>query len=85
MDGKRLNKLIVEFNAIGLNSAVNFELFNRLVIVYHSSAIKGNLYWKKQRFLFESITAKGQPMLEHQVVTYHYAVLLFLIECAKNI
>lgn len=86
MDANRLNKLVAEFNAMGLNNVLNFELFNRIAIVHHSSAIEGSTLTLEETALLinEGITAKGKPMSEHQMITDHYAALLFVLESAKN-
>lgn len=86
MDTKRLNKALSDFNTLGLNQVLNFELFNRIAIVHHSSAIEGSTLTLEETTLLinEGITAKGKPMAEHQMVTDHYAALLFVLESAKK-
>jgi len=71
---------------LGLDKVLDFDLFNRITIVYHSSAIEGSTLTLQETALLinEGITAKGKPMAEHQMVTDHYAALLFVIESAKN-
>lgn len=86
MNWERLNKLLTEFNTLGLNQVVDFDLFNRIAIVHHSSAIEGSTLTLQETALLinEGITAKGKPMAEHQMITDHYAALLFVLENAKN-
>ena len=86
MNGERLNELVNEFNALGLNKVLDFNLFNRIAIVHHSSAIEGTTLTLEETALLinEGITAKGKPMAEHQMITDHYAALLFVLESAKN-
>ncbi len=86
MNWEKLNKLVNEFNALGLNRVLDFALFNRIAIVHHSSAIEGSTLTLEETALLinEGITAKGKPMAEHQMITDHYAALLFALESAKN-
>ena len=86
MNWEKLNKLVNEFNTLGLNKIVDFDLFNRIAIVHHSSAMEGSTLTLQETALLinEGITAKGKPMADHQMVTDHYAALLFVIESAKN-
>lgn len=86
MNLEKLNKLVKEFNALGLNKIFDFDLFNRIAIVHHSSAIEGSTLTLEETTLLinEGITAKGKPMAEHQMITDHYAALLFVLESAKN-
>ena len=86
MNWERLNKLVKEFNALGLNKVLDFDLFNRIAIVHHSSAMEGSTLTLEETTLLinEGITAKGKPMAEHQMITDHYTTLLFVLEKAKN-
>ncbi len=86
MNWEKLNKLVKDFNALGLNKVVDFDLFNRIAIVHHSSAIEGSTLTLQETALLinEGVTAKGKPMADHQMVTDHYAALLFVLENAKN-
>ncbi|HTB33014.1 MAG TPA: Fic family protein [Bacteroidia bacterium] len=86
MNSQKLNKLLLDFNAQWLNRIVDFDLFNRIAIVHHSSAIEGSTLTLEETALLinEGITAKGKPMSEHQMVTDHYAALLFVLVNAKN-
>jgi Fic family protein len=86
MNWVKLNKLLKEFASLGLHKVVDFDLFNRIAIVHHSSAIEGSTLTLQETTLLinEGITAKGKPMADHQMVTDHYAALLYALESAKN-
>ena len=60
----QVENIILEYQKSNLQSAINFEEFNRIAIVHHSSAIEGstlNLV-ETQLLLQEGITAKGKPL-----------------------
>jgi len=86
MNWEKLNKHVKEFFALGLDKVMDFGLFNRIAIVHHSSAIEGSTLTLAETALLinEGITAKGKPMSEHQMVTDHYAALLFVLKCVEN-
>src|SRR5580704_4078383 len=86
MNSERLNQVLNELHSLGLDKVLDFNLFNRIAIVHHSSAIEGSTLTLQETALLinEGITAKGKPMAEHQMITDHYAALLFVLESAKN-
>ncbi len=86
MNWEKLNNLLYEFTRLGLDKVLDFDLFNRIAIVHHSSAMEGSTLTLQETALLinEDITAKGKPMSDHQMVKDHYAALLFVMENAKN-
>ncbi|TAL59369.1 MAG: hypothetical protein EPN85_09470 [Bacteroidetes bacterium] len=42
MDFQELNKLTEKFESLNLDKVLNFEQFNRIAIVHHSSAMEGS-------------------------------------------
>ncbi|MBI3511299.1 MAG: Fic family protein [Bacteroidetes bacterium] len=86
MHWQELNKWIEKFESRGLSSVLDFEQFNRIAIVHHSSAIEGSTLTFEETALLitEGITAKGKSMSEHEMVKDHYHALLFVLENAKN-
>src|ERR1700747_2830543 len=86
MNWARLHNLINDFNSLGLSKVVDFDLFSRIAIVHHSSAIEGSTLTLEETTLLinEGITAKGKPMAEHQMITDHYSALLFVLENANK-
>lgn len=81
-----LQRLVEEFDKLGLAQAINFEEFNRVAIVHHSSAIEGSTLTLEETTLLitEGITARGKPMQHHEMVKDHYEALLFTLNEAKN-
>ncbi|MBI2968459.1 MAG: hypothetical protein HYY40_11705 [Bacteroidetes bacterium] len=78
---RKLDALVGEFEKNELHKVVDFEKFNRIAIVHHSSAIEGSTltYEETALLLTEGITAKGKPMSEHEMVKDHYGALLFCL------
>jgi Fic family protein len=79
-------KLYDKFEKSGLSQTVNFEEFNRIAIVHHSSAIEGSTLTLEETTLLltEGITAKGKHISEHEMVKDHYNALLFVLENTKS-
>jgi Fic family protein len=86
MQWNEINKWIEKFESLKLNEVVDFEQFNRIAIVHHSSAIEGSTLTMEETSLLitQGITAKGKSMSEHQMVKDHYHALLFVLEKAKS-
>ena len=82
----KLEKYTEKFLSLELHKVLNFEQFNRIAIVHHSSAIEGSTLTFEETSLLitEGITAKGKPLSEHQMVNDHYSALLFCIAEAKK-
>ncbi|HLG33907.1 MAG TPA: Fic family protein [Bacteroidia bacterium] len=81
-----IEKYTEEFYKTGLDKVLDFEKFNRIAIVHHSSAIEGSTLTLEETALLisEGITAKGKSMNEHEMVNDHYKALLFCIEEAAK-
>jgi len=81
MNWKELNTCTEKFESLGLSKIVDFEQFNRIAIVHHSSAIEGSTLTLEETTLLitEGITAKGKSMSEHEMVKDHYEALLFCL------
>lgn len=83
---QQLDKLVSDFLNLELDKVVDFEKFNRIAIVHHSSAIEGSTLTLEEStvLITEGITAKGKPLSEHQMVKDHFNAILFCIEQAKK-
>ena len=83
---QQVEDIIKEYQKSGLQSAINFEEFNRIAIVHHSSAIEGSTLTliETQLLLQEGITAKGKPLEHHLMVQDHYEALKFVLDSAKK-
>lgn len=81
-----LEKYTAEFARLEISKVLNFEEFNRIAIVHHSSSIEGSTLTREETTLLitEGITAKGKPMSDHLMVKDHYNALLLTLDEAKN-
>ncbi|MBI4944935.1 MAG: Fic family protein [Bacteroidetes bacterium] len=86
MNWKELNTCTEKFESLGLSKIMDFDQFNRIAIVHHSSAIEGSTLTLEETTLLitEGITVKGKSMNEHLMVKDHYEALLFTLDKAKN-
>lgn len=80
-----LEKLIDSFYSTGLSEVVDFEKFNLIAIVHHSSAIEGSTLTLNESTLLitDNLTAKGKPVNDHLMVKDHYAALEFCLTESK--
>lgn len=83
---QQVENIISQFKKSHLQDAINFEEFNRIAIVHHSSAIEGSTLTllETQLLLQEGITAKGKPLEHHLMVQDHYEALKFVLESAEK-
>ncbi len=83
---QQVENIISQYQKSNLQSAINFEEFNRIAIVHHSSAIEGSTltFVETQLLLQEGITAKGKPMEHHLMVQDHYDALKLVLDSAKK-
>jgi Fic family protein len=83
---REIEKYTEEFFKAGLSKVTDFEKFNRIAIVHHSSAMEGSTLTLEETSLLltEGITSKGKPLREHEMVNDHYKALLFCIEEAAK-
>lgn len=81
-----LEKYTEEFTRLEIAKVLNFEEFNRIAIVHHSSSMEGSTLTQEETTLLitEGITAKGKPMSEHLMVKDHYTALNFTIDAAEK-
>lgn len=82
---QELNRLLREYNRLGISQAIGFEKFAMISIVYNSTKIEGcTLGEGDTRLLIEDgLTAKGKPLTDHMMVQDHYDAFLFLREQAQ--
>lgn len=83
---RELDSAISEFEQLGLQQIVDFEKFNRIALVHHSSAIEGSTLSLEETTLLltDGITSKGKPLSDHNMVKDHYQALNYCLEQAKN-
>lgn len=82
----KFNNQLSAFGQSGISSVVDYEKFNRIAIVHHSSAIEGSTLTLEETtmLLNEGITAKGKPMSEHLMVNDHYKALIYCLKEAEK-
>ncbi len=79
-----LEQLRSEYLSLDLQSAIDYERFCMISIVYHSTKIEGcSLTEADTRLLIENdLTAKGKPLHDHLMIKDHYRAFLFIKEQA---
>jgi Fic family protein len=77
-------QLLEKYNQLDIQQAINWEKYNLYSIVHHSTSIEGASLTEieTQLLLDEGITAKGKPLLHHQMQKDHYDALLFVLDAA---
>src|ERR1022692_1751424 len=87
MDWSELNKFTENIESLNLDKVIDFEQFNRIAIVHHSSAHEGSTLTLEETTLLinEGITARGKPLNELMMVKDHYDALLFVLDKASNL
>lgn len=78
-------KLLNEYRGLNLLDVINYELINEALISYHSTAIEGSSLTEEETILLitEGITAKGKPLVHHNMVQDHQKALEWIIGKAK--
>jgi Fic family protein len=79
-------QLLEKYNKLDIQQAINWEKYNLYSIVHHSTSIEGASLTEieTQLLLDEGITAKGKPLLHHQMQKDHYNALLFVLDSARE-
>ena len=83
---KNIMQLLKRYDELEIQQAIDWEKYNLYSIVHHSTSIEGASLTEieTQLLLDEGITAKGKPLLHHQMQTDHYNALLFVKNAAKE-
>jgi Fic family protein len=87
MNSRDLERYTETIESLNLDKVLDYEQFNRIAIVHHSSAIEGSTLTLEETTLLinEGITARGKSMNEHLMVKDHYEALLFILNRAANL
>lgn len=82
----KIEQAVNEFNNSKLNEVLNYEEFNKIAIVHHSSAIEGSTLTllETQLLLQEGTTAKGKPMEHHLMLQDHFKALNHVLLAAEK-
>lgn len=73
-------------NRQSTDQVLNLGEFNLMAITGHSTRIEGSTLTLQETItlLEKGITAKGKPLMHHQMAVDHHDALLFIIESAKR-
>lgn len=82
----KVEQVVKEFSDNKLNEVLNYDEFNRISIVHHSSAIEGSTLTllETQLLLREGTTAKGKPMEHHLMLQDHLDALNYVLLAAEK-
>ena len=77
---KKLNSLLKKYNSLRLDSVLDYERFNIMSIIWHSTKIEGcSLTELETRVLLENnITAGGKSLTDHLMVKDHFEAFQFI-------
>ena len=77
---KDLENLVREYKGLELEKVIDYEKFNMISILWHSTKIEGcSLTETETKVLLEqNITAGGKPLTDHLMVKDHYDAFLFI-------
>lgn len=83
---RNIMQLLKRYDELEIQQAIDWEKYNLYSIVHHSTSIEGASLTEieTQLLLDEGLTAKGKPLLHHQMQTDHYNALLFVKNAAKE-
>jgi Fic family protein len=78
-------KLLSEYQKLGLEDMIGAELYNEILLSYHSTAIEGSSLTQDEVALLitDGITAAGKPLNDHLMVRDHHYAIKFALEQAK--
>ncbi|MDR3059848.1 MAG: hypothetical protein LBU84_17140 [Prevotella sp.] len=81
-----MDQFLKLLESLNLSDVLNYELINEALISHHSTAIEGSSLTVEETILLltEGITAKGKPVVHHNMVTDHQAALEWILEQAKS-
>jgi Fic family protein len=83
---EQLTKAQSEYKSLGLESALDYERFVMISIVYNSTKIEGCSLDEgdTKLLLTEDLTAKGKPLTDHMMVKDHFEAFLHIKEQATR-
>ena len=80
-----LEKLVDEYNQLGITDVIDHTLFSLIAIDHHSTRIEGSTLTviETQLLINEGLTPKGKPLEDSLMVKDHHTALLYTIDKAK--
>ncbi|MFA9213142.1 MAG: Fic family protein [Candidatus Methylacidiphilales bacterium] len=81
-----LIELINKYNSLGINLTIDFEKFNHISLIHHSTKLEGSNLTESetQVLILNGLTPKGKPLQDSLMVTDHEAALKFIINAAQE-
>jgi len=81
-----LTELINKYNSLGINLTIDFDKFNHISLVHHSTKLEGSTLTESetQVLILNGLTPKGKPLQDSLMVTDHAAALKFIINSAQE-
>ncbi|WP_205569597.1 Fic family protein [Arachidicoccus soli] len=81
---KEISELVQKYRDLDLHQVKDYDLFNNISIVHHSSIIEGSTLTQtdSELLITEGITPKGKPLEHSLMVKDHYEALLFTLALA---
>jgi len=78
--------LIEEYKSIPVNQVVDFDKFNHIAIVHHSTAIEGSTLTEVETEILinEGLTPRGKPLVYSLMTKDHFDALMFVLKEAQN-
>ena len=81
-----LERIQTQYEQISLKNSLNYDLYNQITVIHHSSSIEGSTLTLEDTELLitENLKPKNKPQVEIDMVSDHYAAILFVTEEAKK-
>lgn len=81
-----LPQLLNKYKHLGIDLVIDFEKFNHISLVHHSTKIEGSTLTEveAQVLINEGLTPKGKPLHDSLMVADHFAALNFVLATAKG-
>jgi len=81
-----LPHLIEKYQKLGIAMVIDFEKFNHISLVHHSTKIEGSTLTEveAQVLISEGLTPKGKPIEHSLMVTDHFSALNYILSIAKE-
>jgi Fic family protein len=81
-----LQRIQNQYQQLLLQKSLNFELYNQITVIHHSSSIEGSTLTLEDTELLitENLKPKNKPQIEIDMVSDHYQAILFIAEEAKK-
>jgi len=81
-----MKNLIKTYHQLGISQALDYDKFNHIAIVHHSTAIEGSTLSKVETtvLLHDGLTPRGKPLAHLLMVKDHFDALQFVLTSARK-